>query len=48
METVGRYGGAMYRERHYHECCTNGRSIMAKEVDEQLEVILALVDLELD
>ena len=43
-----RYGGAMYRERHSHECCTNGRSIMAKEVDQQLEVILALVELEPD
>ena len=43
-----RYGGAMYRERHSHECCTNGRSIMAKEVDDQLEVILASVELESD
>ncbi|HZA21312.1 MAG TPA: recombinase family protein, partial [Dehalococcoidia bacterium] len=40
-----RYGGAMYRERHSHECMTNGRSIMAKKVDEQVKEILTSVEL---
>jgi site-specific DNA recombinase len=40
-----RYGGAMYRERHSHECVTNGRSIMAKGVDEQVKAILTSVEL---
>ena len=35
----------MYRERHSHECDTNGRSIMAKAVDEQIEAILTSVEL---
>ena len=40
-----RYGGAMYRERHSHQCPTNGRSIMAKRVDEQVKAILTSVEL---
>ena len=43
-----RYGGAMYRERHSHECATNGRSMMARTVDQQLEAILASVELPTD
>jgi site-specific DNA recombinase len=31
-----RYGGAMYRERHSHQCTTNGRSIMAQRVETRL------------
>jgi len=38
-----RFGGAMYRERHSHQCSTNNRSIMAKSLDEQIEVILTSV-----
>jgi site-specific DNA recombinase len=40
-----RYGGAMYRERHSHECVTNGRSIMAGRVDDQVKEILTSVEL---
>ena len=40
-----RYGGAMYRERHSHECATNGRSIMAQRVDEQVKALLTSVEL---
>ena len=40
-----RFGGAMYRERHSHQCETNNRSIMAKKVDEQIEAILTSVEL---
>ena len=40
-----RLGGAMYRERHSHDCFTNNRSIMAKKVDEQIETILTSVQL---
>jgi site-specific DNA recombinase len=40
-----RYGGAMYRERHSQECTTNGRSIMAQRVDEQVKAILTSVEL---
>ena len=39
------FGGAMYRERHSHQCETNNRSIMAKRVDEQIEAILTSVEL---
>ena len=35
-----RFGLAMYRERHAHQCSTNNRSVMAKRVDEQIEAIL--------
>jgi hypothetical protein len=35
----------MYRERHSHECMTNGRSIMAKRVDDQVKEILTSVEL---
>ena len=35
----------MYRERHTHQCGTNGRSIMAKAVDEQFDAILTSVEL---
>src|SRR5919106_3877127 len=42
-----RYGGAMYRERHSHECATNGRSIIAKAGDQQIEAILTSVELRL-
>ena len=40
-----RLGGPMYRERHAHQCGTNGRSIMTKVVDEQIEAILTSVEL---
>jgi hypothetical protein len=40
-----RYGGAMYRERHSHECTTNGRSLMALKVDHQVQVILTSLEL---
>jgi hypothetical protein len=40
-----RFGGAMYRERHSHQCMTNGRSIMAMGVDEQVKAILTSVEL---
>ena len=40
-----RLGGPMYRERHSHECYTNGRSIMAKTVDQQIEGILTAMEL---
>ncbi len=36
----------MYRARHSHPCATNNRSIMAKKVDEQIEVILTSVELQ--
>ena len=35
----------MYRERHSRECDTNGRSIMAKTVDQQIEDILTAMEL---
>ena len=38
-----RYGGAMYRERHSHDCVTNGRSMMTLKVDEQIRDILTSV-----
>ena len=40
-----RFGGPMYRERHSHQCYTNGRSIMAKTVDQQIEDILTAMEL---
>ena len=40
-----RFGGPMYRERHSRECDTNGRSIMAKTVDQQIEDILTAMEL---
>ena len=40
-----RLGGPMYRERHAHQCGTNGRSMMAKAVDEQIRAILTSVEL---
>ena len=41
-----RFGGAMYRERHAHECATNNRSIMADAIDKQIETILTSVELQ--
>ena len=35
----------MYRERHSHQCTSNGRSIMAQKVDVQVEAILTSVEL---
>ena len=35
----------MYRERYSRECDTNGRSIMAKTVDQQIEDILTAMEL---
>jgi site-specific DNA recombinase len=40
-----RLGGPMYRERHSIECATNGTSIMAHAVDEQIGMILQAVEL---
>ena len=40
-----RYSGAMYRERHSHECTTNGHSMMALKVDQQIQDILTSVEL---
>ena len=40
-----RYGGAMYRERHSRECATNGCSIAARSVDNQVEAIMTSVEL---
>ena len=36
----------MYRERHSIECATNGRSVVAKRIDEQIGVILQAIKLQ--
>ena len=41
-------GKAMYRERHSHECCTNGHSLMAHRVDAQVEEIFTMLHLPQD
>ena len=40
-----RFGAPMYRERHAVECDTNGRSVIAQRVDDQIGVILQAVEL---
>ncbi|MDP2326530.1 MAG: recombinase family protein [Dehalococcoidia bacterium] len=42
------YGAPMYRERHSKPCPTNGRSIVATELDAQVEVILESLRLPTD
>ncbi|MFA7296157.1 MAG: recombinase family protein [Dehalococcoidia bacterium] len=39
------YGAPMYRERHSKLCPTNNRSIMAAEIDDQIETILTSMQL---
>jgi hypothetical protein len=41
-------GGAMYRERHSVECETNGRSVVASRLDDQIGTILQAVELPSD
>ncbi|MDA0735479.1 MAG: recombinase family protein [Chloroflexi bacterium] len=40
-----RYGGAMYRERHSQRCATNGRSMMARKVDQQIQDVITSMEL---
>jgi DNA invertase Pin-like site-specific DNA recombinase len=39
------YGYPMYRERHGRECATNGRSVIAHRIDEQIEEIFRALEL---
>ncbi|MDA1297879.1 MAG: zinc ribbon domain-containing protein, partial [Chloroflexi bacterium] len=39
------YGYPMYRERHGRECATNGRSVIARRIDEQIAEIFRAFEL---